>query len=284
MLWRVFIARLHIDPQHQTKVRHQVGVVAVRRPTGFVRIVTHHHRAFLAAIQRLDRAIDVQHPRLYAPAAAGRNSRDASAATLGPPSSRRSSPSPRRTASSLTTFFMPSSRGFTASHRSGRNVGIAGNGPTAPTAAPVPSKSRLLGAFGLLKVSEAICHTPAGEQSRLLYIIDEEWQLAQRRHKSVAVPLDAHPTGKGVRGRRPLFYRWLFTRRVRRKHWQRCVHPLLFCRFGPNRNHPTAGFRIKGLPHAEEGSGEAGARLEARTLSMRQDFARSLRFVCLRLL
>ena len=48
MLWRVFIARLHIDPQHQTKVRHQVGVVAVRRPTGFVRIVT-HHRAFLAA-------------------------------------------------------------------------------------------------------------------------------------------------------------------------------------------------------------------------------------------
>jgi hypothetical protein len=41
---------------------------------------------------------------------------------------------------------------------------------------------------------------------------------------------------------------------------------------------------IKGLRHAEEGSGEAGARLEARTLSMRQDFARSLRFVCLRLL
>jgi hypothetical protein len=31
---------------------------------------------------------------------------------------------------------------------------------------------------------------------------------------------------------------------VRRKRWQRCVHPLLFRRFGPNRNHPTAGFRV----------------------------------------
>lgn len=41
---------------------------------------------------------------------------------------------------------------------------------------------------------------------------------------------------------------------------------------------------INRLPHAEEGSGEAGARLEARTLSMRQDFARPLRFVRLRLL
>jgi hypothetical protein len=36
----------------------------------------------------------------------------------------------------------------------------------------------------------------------------------------------------------------LFTRRVRRMRWKRCVHLLLFRRFGPGMQHPTAGFRL----------------------------------------
>src|SRR5204863_7862943 len=60
----------------------------------------------------------------------------------------------------------------------------------------------------------AIRH-PASEQSSLLQILDEEGQLAQRRHKPVAVPLDMHTTGKCLRRRGKLLYRWLFTLRVR---------------------------------------------------------------------
>ena len=69
-------------------------------------------------------------------------------------------------------------------------------------------------------------------------------QLAQRCHKSATVPLDVHPTGERVRRRRPVFYRWLFTRRVRRKRWLKWVHLLLFRRSGPNMQSPTAGFRF----------------------------------------
>jgi hypothetical protein len=60
----------------------------------------------------------------------------------------------------------------------------------------------------------AIRH-PAGEQSSLLQILDEKGQLAQRRHQPVAVPLDMHATGKCLRRRGKLLYRWLFTLRVR---------------------------------------------------------------------
>ena len=69
-------------------------------------------------------------------------------------------------------------------------------------------------------------------------------QLAKRRHKSGTVPLDVHPTGERVRRRRPVFYRWLFTRRVTRKRWLTWVHLFLFRRFGPNMQSLTAGFRI----------------------------------------
>src|SRR6202008_2608851 len=58
---------------------------------------------------------------------------------------------------------------------------------------------------------------PAGEQSGLLQILDEERQLAQRRHQPVAVPLDMHTTGKCLRRRGKPLYRWLFTLRVRQK-------------------------------------------------------------------
>ena len=43
----------------------------------------------------------------------------------------------------------------------------------------------------------AIRH-PTGEQPSLLQILDEERQLAQRRHSSTTVPLDVHPTGENV--------------------------------------------------------------------------------------
>jgi hypothetical protein len=59
---RVLVAGLDLDAHHQAQPGHQVGVVTVRRTTWFVRVVR-HHRAFLLAVQRLDRGVDVKNPR-----------------------------------------------------------------------------------------------------------------------------------------------------------------------------------------------------------------------------
>ena len=101
------------------------------------------------------------------------------------------------------------------------------------------------GAFGLVNVSGQSATQPANSPA-CFQILDKERQLAKRRHKSATVPLDVHPTGERVRRRRPVFYRWLFTRRVTRKRWLKWVHLLLFRRFGPNMQSPTAGFRFIG--------------------------------------
>jgi hypothetical protein len=59
----VLIAGMHLNPQHQAQIRHHVGVIAMRRPPRFVRIVA-DHRALLMAVERLDRGIDIKNPRL----------------------------------------------------------------------------------------------------------------------------------------------------------------------------------------------------------------------------
>jgi hypothetical protein len=70
MLDVVLVAGLHIHTQHQSQVRQHVGVIAVqacpcegRGPARLVWIVA-QFGTLLLAIQRLDRGIDVQHPRL----------------------------------------------------------------------------------------------------------------------------------------------------------------------------------------------------------------------------
>ena len=105
----------------------------------------------------------------------------------------------------------------------------------------MPSRSRLRGRVRAAERQRAVRH-PAVEQSGLLQILDEERQLAQRRHKPAAVPLDMHPTGKCLRRRGKLLYRWLFTPRVRQKRRKSCAHAHQMRRFGPSGNHPTAGF------------------------------------------
>ncbi len=58
---RMFVAGLDLDAHHQAKRCHHVGVVAVRRTARFVWVVR-HDGAFLLAIQRIDRGVDVQNP------------------------------------------------------------------------------------------------------------------------------------------------------------------------------------------------------------------------------
>src|SRR5258708_3416164 len=48
MLDVVLVAGLHIHTQHQSQVRQHVGVIAVRRPTGLVRIVAEFGTLLLA--------------------------------------------------------------------------------------------------------------------------------------------------------------------------------------------------------------------------------------------
>src|SRR5690242_19944178 len=59
----MLIARMHLNPQHQSQIRQHVGVIAMRRPPRFARIVA-NYRAFLMAVERFDRGIDIENPRL----------------------------------------------------------------------------------------------------------------------------------------------------------------------------------------------------------------------------
>ena len=114
MLDVVLVAGLHIHTQHQSQIRQHVGVIAVRRPTGLVRIVA-KFGTLLLPIQRLDRGVDVQYPRLVQER---RNRVVKMALQPGQPGASSILPRLRRTASSLSTLRMPSSGGFTGSQRS----------------------------------------------------------------------------------------------------------------------------------------------------------------------
>ena len=72
---------------------------------------------------------------------------------------------------------------------------------------------------------------PAVEQAALLQIFDEERQLTERRHRLRRIPLDVHPTGKGVRGRGQFLYQRLFTRRVSRPNSETYRHLQAIRRF-----------------------------------------------------
>ena len=57
----ILVARQNIDAQHQAQAGQHVGVVGVRWPAGFGRIVA-DLGAFLMPVERLHRAVHVQHP------------------------------------------------------------------------------------------------------------------------------------------------------------------------------------------------------------------------------
>jgi hypothetical protein len=48
--------------------------------------------------------------------------------------------------------------------------------------------------------SGAVCN-PGVEQVGLLQVVDEEWQLPERRDRRGRIPFDVDPAGKGVRNR-----------------------------------------------------------------------------------
>jgi len=58
----VFFSSAHLDAQAQPHAGHEVAVVAMAGAPGLVRVVA-DLRALLVAVERLDRAINVEHPR-----------------------------------------------------------------------------------------------------------------------------------------------------------------------------------------------------------------------------
>ena len=209
VLRRVFIARLHIHSQHQTKVRHQVRVVAVRGTSRLVRVVT-HHRPFLMPIQRLDRAIDVEHPWLAQQRRGTVVEMCLQPRQAGRLVDLRQAAAHRVLAHNLLHAQQPRVHRIAPQRR---DMGVA----------VVPRQHRqqhcaqhvALGRRVRAAERQRAIRHPAGEKSSLLQILDEEWQLPQRRHMAVAVPFDVHPAGKRLRSCGVLLYRWLFTRRVR---------------------------------------------------------------------
>jgi len=67
----------------------------------------------------------------------------------------------------------------------------------------------------------------AVEQPRLLQVLDEERQLAHRRHRRRWLPLQVNPARKGLRCHRTFdrrLYRQLLTRRVNHRNLQIVCH------------------------------------------------------------
>ena len=60
---RVLVAGTDVDIENQTRRSHRIGVIAMARTSGFLRIVA-QRRSFLMAVERLDCRIDVEDPGL----------------------------------------------------------------------------------------------------------------------------------------------------------------------------------------------------------------------------
>src|SRR5580704_7180694 len=109
----VLLAPEHFHAQTQPRIGHKVTVIAVARPSRFMRIVP-HLRSLLVTIDRLDRYIDVQDPGLV------QHRLDARAQFSAQPGQafilfiRFIA---RRTTSSLTVVLMPSNPGLRVSPR-----------------------------------------------------------------------------------------------------------------------------------------------------------------------
>ena len=73
---------------------------------------------------------------------------------------------------------------------------------------------------------------PAIEQPALLQVLDEERQLAERRHRRRRVPLHMNPTGVSVGDRRPHLNLRLLTLRVNYQTRRFCPHRGSFHRCG----------------------------------------------------
>ncbi len=228
MLDVVLVAGLHIHTQHQSQVRQHVGVIAVRRATGLVRIVA-EFGTLLLAIQRLDRGIDVQHPRLVQQ----RRNRVVKMA-LQPAQPRRFVDLAEVAAHRVLAQHLAHAKQRRvhpiAAQR--RDVGVA----------PMTRQNRQQHGAKQIALARRIrtserqwaVRYPAIEQPALLQVLDEERQLAEWRHRRRRVPLHVNPTGVGVGDRRPRLNLRLLTLRVNHQTRRFCPHRGGLRRFGAN--------------------------------------------------
>ena len=238
MLDIVLVAGLHVDAQHQAQRRHHVGVVAMRGPTGLVRVVA-HHGAFLRAVQRLDRRVGIEDPGLL------QQWRHAVIEMRLQPIQARGFVDLRQCAAHRIFAHHLAHAEQGRVHRVAaqrRNVRIAlmtGENRQQQRAEHVALARRI-------RTGErqwAVRH-PAVEQATLLQVFDEERQLTERRHRLRSIPLDVHPAAERVGDRRPFLHRRLLSPRVSQRNRQIFLHPQPFRRFGGNAQGSTAGSRV----------------------------------------
>ena len=186
----MFVARFHLDSHHQAQTRHQVGVVAVRRSSRLLRVVR-HHRAFLLAVQRLDRRVDVQNPRHIEQGRGALAQVAIEPAHAGLFRDRQQSPAQRVLADHLVHPQQPGIGPVTADRRDVR-------------VAPVPRQDRQHpGAqhIGLpwcvgARVGERAAILPAPPQPGQRQKLDEVRQLPHRRGRPVRIPANLYATAR----------------------------------------------------------------------------------------
>ena len=180
----------------------------MRWPAGFVRIIA-DLGAFLMPVQRLDRAVHVEHPWLAQQRRGG-----VIQVVLQPGQALH-----------FVDLLQVAAYRLLADHlvhaEQRRVYRIA---PERGDVGVAPMTGQHRQQHGAEQVTLARCvwaaqperavRHPGLEQAGLLEIVDEEGELAERRDRRRGVPFDMDPAGKGVRGRGPCINCWLFTRGV----------------------------------------------------------------------
>jgi hypothetical protein len=210
----------------------------MRRSPRFVRIVA-DHRTFLMAVERFDRGIHIENPRLV------EQRPDAIIEMrLQPLHARgfvdlRQRPPQRIFADHFAHAEQWRVDRIAAQCRDVRIAPVPGQHRQQQGAQHVAFARRV----GAGEEQRAIRH-PAVKQTALLQILNEKRQLSEWRDRCRGVPLDMDTAGKRIGDRRPLLYLRLLTYRVSNPLAQICPHTAPIRRSGHSAQPPTAGFRM----------------------------------------
>ena len=222
MLRRMLVAGLDLDLQDQPQLGDHIAVVGVRRPARLVRIVA-DHRALLPSVERLDRGIDIEDPRLTQERPEGVVEMPLQPVHPGRLVDPRQRPAHRILAHHPTH---PQQRRVhrVAAQRGDMRVALMpGQNRQQQSAQDVALGSRVRAGQRQRTVPN-----PGIEQAAELEELDEERQLPERRRRRTRVPLDVHPAAEGIGTQtnrfRQNFYRRLLTRRVSRESFDRLRH------------------------------------------------------------
>jgi len=192
VLGRMLVAGADVDVENQPRRGHRISVIAMARPSGLLRIVA-ENRPLLMAVERLDRRIDIEDPRLGEQRLHAKGQMTAQPGRAFPFVDHLERPPDRVLAHDLRHAEQLRQHPVPADRRDMRVPLRPGQHRQHRRAQDVPLLRRVGAA-----IPERTIRDERVEQPRRLQIVDEERKLTERRHRRVVVPLDPHRPAEAV--------------------------------------------------------------------------------------